>query len=113
MHAYRDQYATLFRSGQDVVLIGISVDSVDALQSWAKDDQFQFLFASDVGAVVGQQYGAFIDRGDRGILDNRTVFVVGPAGRITHVMAPFREVDPVAYEELGTALDAIAPREEM
>ena len=53
MHAYRDQYAQLFQDGQDVVLIGISTDSVDALQSWAEDDQFQFLFASDLGAVVG------------------------------------------------------------
>jgi len=113
MHAYRDQYAQLFRDGQDIVLIAISTDSVDALQSWAEDDQFQFLFASDVGGVVGQQYGAFIDRGDRGIMDNRSLFIVDKEGRIAEVMAPFQEIDPVAYEELGKALDRIAPREEM
>jgi peroxiredoxin len=113
MHAYRDQYAQLFRDGQDVVLIGISTDSVDALQSWAQDDQFQFLFASDVGAVVGQQFGAFVDRGERGIMDNRTVFVIDGEGRIAAVMAPFREIDPVAYEELDAALEKLAPKEEM
>ena len=113
MHAYRDQYAQLFRDGQDVVLIGISTDSVDALQSWAEDDQFQFLFASDVGAVVGQQFGAFVDRGERGVMDNRTVFVIDGEGRIAEVMAPFREIDPVAYEEIGMALERIAPKEEM
>ncbi len=112
MHAYRDQYAQLFRDGQDIVLIAISTDSADALQSWAEDDQFQFLFASDVDAVVGQQYGAFIDRGESGFLDNRSLFIVDKEGKIAHVMAPFREVDPTAYEELGAALDRIAPREE-
>ena len=113
MHAYRDQYAQLFRDGQDVVLIAISTDVVEDLQSWAQDDQFQFLFASDVGAVVGQQYGAFIDRGDRGMLTNRTLFIVDKEGKIAEVMAPFREVDPTAYEELGAALERIAPKEEM
>ncbi len=112
MHAYRDQYAQLFRDGQDVVLIGISTDSVGALQSWAQDDQFQFLFASDIGAVVGQQYGAFIDRGERGVLDNRTVFVIDGEGRIAKVMAPFLEMDPTAYEGLGAAVEELAPREE-
>jgi peroxiredoxin len=113
MHAYRDQYAQLFQDGQDVVLIGISTDSVEALQSWAEDDQFQFLFASDLGAVVGKQYGAFIDRGERGVLDNRTVFVIDGEGKIARVMAPFLEMDPTAYEELGAVLDELAPKEEM
>jgi peroxiredoxin len=112
MHAYRDQYAQLFRDGQDIVLIAISTDSADVLQSWAEDDQFQFLFASDVDAAVGKQYGAFIDRGERGVLDNRSLFIVDKEGKIAHVMAPFREVDPTSYEELREALDRIAPKEE-
>ena len=106
MHAYRDQYATLFRSGQDVVLIAISTDPADALASWARDDQFQFLMASDTGAVVGKLYGAYSAKYG---LDNRTLFVVGPDGKIAHVQAPFREIDPAAYRELGAALDSLAP----
>jgi thioredoxin-dependent peroxiredoxin len=108
MHAYRDQYASLFRSGQDIVLIAISTDTPQALYEWARDDQFQFLFASDEGSKAGQLYGAFISR-DSGPVDNRSLFVVNPEGRIAYVAAPFREIDPVAYEELGDALQEIAP----
>ncbi|MEX0692217.1 MAG: redoxin domain-containing protein [Gemmatimonadales bacterium] len=103
MHAYRDQYAQLFNDGQDVVLIAISADPVDALASWARDDQFQFLVASDSGAVVGHQYGAFRRAG----LTNRNLFVVGPDGRIAYRQIPFRETDPTGYEELGAALDSL------
>ena len=105
MHAYRDQYATLFRNGQDVALIAISTDSAEELGSWARDDQFQFLMASDPGAEVGQAYGAFIQR-DSGPLNNRTLFVIDPEGTISYVAAPFRQVDPQAYSELDSAIAA-------
>ncbi len=111
MHAYRDQYATLFRDGQDVVLIAISTDSADELASWARDDQFQFLMASDPGAAVGQAYGAFIRR-DSGPLTNRTLFVIDPQGRVSYVAAPFNQVDPTAYEDLGEAIDQVTPEPE-
>ena len=52
MEAYRDQYATLFNNGRDVVVIGISVDPDTALASWAADADFPMLFASDSGGVV-------------------------------------------------------------
>jgi peroxiredoxin len=106
MHAYRDQYAQLFRNGQDVVLIAISTDSAGALASWARDDQFPFLMASDSGAAVGRMFGAI-----RGATTNRNLFVVGPDGKIAYRATPFREIDPTAYTELGQALDRIAPRE--
>ncbi len=109
MRAYRDQYAQLFRGGREIVLIAISTDSVAALASWAEDEDFPFLFGSDLNAAVGQQYGAFIDRGERGLIDNRSLFVVDAEGRIAHVQAPFREIDPQAYTELGEALARIAP----
>ncbi len=108
MHAYRDQYAQLFRTGRDVVLLAVSTDSPDDLASWARDDEFPFLFGSDEGARVGRQYGAFIER-PAGALDNRTLFVIDPDGTIAYVAAPFREIDPTAYEELGSAIDRVAP----
>ena len=111
MHAYRDQYASLFRSGQDVVLIAISTETPQALYEWARDDEFQFLFGSDEGAQVGREFGSFIER-ENGTLDNRSLFVIDPEGKIAYVAAPFREIDPVAYEELGEALAEIAPVEE-
>lgn len=104
MHAYRDQYAQLFKSGQNVVLIAISADPVDTLAAWARDDQFPFLMASDAGLAVARQYGALAPRAG---LTNRNLFVVGPDGRIAYRAVPFREIDPTAYTELGEALAKI------
>ena len=42
------------------------------------------------------------------VLDNRTLFIVDSTGKIAHVMAPFREVDPSAYTELTDAVKRIA-----
>ncbi len=109
MEAYRDQYAELFRGGRDIVLIAIATDEAQAQYEWARDAEFPFLFASDPGAEVGQLYGAFRARRDGGFIDNRTVFIVGPEGDIQWVAAPFREVDPTAYEELGEALNMFVP----
>jgi peroxiredoxin len=106
MHAYRDQYAQLFNNGQDVVLIAISADPVDALASWARDDQFQFLVASDTGTAVGKMYGALAGRPG---ITNRNLFVVGPDGTIAWRAVPFREVDPAAYTELAEVIDKLAP----
>ncbi|MBI2073228.1 MAG: redoxin domain-containing protein [Gemmatimonadetes bacterium] len=105
MHAYRDQYAQLFKDGQDVVLIAISADPVDTLAAWAKDDQFQFLMASDADLSVGQTYGALASRPG---LTNRNLFVVGSDGKIAYRAVPFREIDPTAYTELGDALAKLA-----
>lgn len=105
MHAYRDQYAQLFNDGQDVILIAISTDPIEELAAWARDDQFQFLMASDAGAEVGEMYGALAREG----LTNRNLFVVGPDGKIAYRAVPFREVDPTAYSELGEAVDRLSP----
>ena len=105
MHAYRDQYAQIFNNGQNVVLIAISTDAPEALASWAKDDQFQFLMATDTEAKVGRLYGALSPRGST----NRNLFVVGPDGKIAYRAVPFREVDPAAYGELGEAVKKTLP----
>ena len=57
MHAYRDQYAQLFNLGQDVVLIAISTNSAEDLASWAHDDDFPFLMASDGDLQAADKYG--------------------------------------------------------
>lgn len=103
MHAYRDQYAQLFRDGQDVILIAISTDPVDTLAAWARDDQFQFLMASDSGAVVARTYGG---------RTARNLFVIGPDGTIAYRATPFREIDPAAYTELGEAVGRLVGERE-
>ncbi len=103
MDAYRDQYATVFKGGHQVVLLAISVDSAAELASWAKDRSYPFRFLSDPEGRVGKRYGVF-ESGYR--MDNRTLYVVGPDGRIAYVAAPFQEIDPKAYEALRTAIEA-------
>ena len=105
MNAYRDQYAQLFKGGKNVVLIAISADVDTAQQSWARDAEFPFLFASDSGSAVGKAYGAFASKYS---VDNRTLFIVGPDGKIAWRAAPFREIDPTAYTELGAAINKVA-----
>lgn len=103
--AYRDQYATLFNNGQNVVVIGISVDADSTLASWAREKDFPMLFASDAGGHVGRAYGSH--DAERG-LDTRNLFVVGPDGRIAHVMLSFKALSPDAYTELASAVDRLA-----
>ena len=105
MDAYRDQYAKVFNGGNGIVLLAISVDADTTLAAWAAEKQYPFRFLSDAGGVVGRLYGAWSERNH---LDNRTLFVVGPDGTIAYVQAPFREVDPTAYAELGAAIARIA-----
>ena len=109
MRAYRDQYATLFRGGKDIVLMGISTDSPEEQHSWAEDEEFPFLFASDPGSEVGQLFGAFREGRDGNLIDNRTLFIIDPDGRIVWRAVPFREIDPMAYVELQASLDELAP----
>jgi peroxiredoxin Q/BCP len=107
MQAYRDQYASLFRDGQNVVLLGISNDPAEELASWAKDEDFQFLFGSD---PTGSAYSAFGgDPRDEGMVGSRAVIVVDPEGRIAEVIPRFNQVDPAAYEQLKEAIDRVTP----
>jgi len=103
MDAYRDQYATLFHDGKKVVLLAVSADSAPALASWASDRQYPFRFLSDPDGKVGRLYGAYEPKYR---LDNRTLFVIGPDGKISYVAAPFEEIDPTAYEGLKRAVDS-------
>jgi peroxiredoxin len=88
MDAYRDQYAQLFKNGQGVTLLAISVDPVDQLASWARERGYPFRFLSDSGGAAGRQYGAFSEKYQ---LDNRSLFIVDPAGKIAYVQQPLGE----------------------
>jgi peroxiredoxin len=108
MDAYRDQYAQVFGDTSKVKLLAISVDPDTMLAAWAKERSYTpWTFLSDSGAVVGQKYVS-TRQIPNALLDNRNLYVVGPDGKIAHVMAPFREVDPTAYTELGTAIKKIS-----
>ena len=101
MDAYRDQYAKIFNGGQGVTLLAISTDADSTQASWARDKAYPFTFLSDIKGEVGKLYGSSLPGRN---VDTRNLFVVGKDGRIAHVMAPFREVDASAYEQLGEAV---------
>ena len=110
MQAYRDQYASLFRDGRNVVLLGVSNDSPEELASWAKDEDFQFLFGSDPD---GSAYSAFGGNPrENGVVGSRAVIVVDPEGRIAGVIPRFNQVDPAAYIQLKEVIDRVTPEEE-
>ena len=107
MQAYRDQYASLFRNGQKVVLVGISNDPAEVLASWARDDDFQFLFGSDPDGSAYAAFGGNPREG--GTVGSRAVIVVDPEGKIAEVIPRFNQVDPGAYETLKAAIDRVTP----
>jgi peroxiredoxin Q/BCP len=101
MEAYRDQYATIFNNGQGVKVLAISTDDVATLADWAKEKDFPVTFVSDRDAVAGRAYDVKVPAVN---MNRRVVFVVGPDGKIAHVMRPFRELSADAYTELGAAV---------
>ena len=105
MEAYRDQYAKLFNNGKNVVVLGVSVDPDTTLASWARDQQTPLLYASDVGQRVGKMYGAV-----SGKVDDRSLFVIDPAGRIVKRMQPFNTLSQAAYDDLETAVKQTLPQ---
>ena len=105
MEAYRDQYATLFNGGRNVVAIGVSVDADTTLASWARDLRTPILFGSDLDQVVGKRYAATL--GARKF-NARHVYVIGPDGRIADKLVPFNELSADAYAQLEQAVDRIS-----
>ena len=101
MEAYRDQYAKLFNNGRNVIVLGVSVDADTMLNAWARELQTPVLFASDIGQTVGKLYGS-----TNGKLDNRSVFVIDPSGKVVKRMQPFNELAQTSYDDLEAAVKA-------
>ncbi len=107
MHAYRDQYATVFKGGKNVILIGISSDTPEELAAWAADDDFPFLMASDPGSQTAVDYG--VGARENGMVGSRAVIVIDPDGKVAWTTPAFQQIDPGAYEELAQAVDRVTP----
>lgn len=103
MKAYRDQYATLFNEGKGVTVLAVSTDSASVQAAWAKEEGFPVTFVSDVNAVTGTSYDVAVERNGAKVM-RRILYVVGPDGRIKHVMRPFRELAADSYTELAEAV---------
>lgn len=107
MTRYRDMYPHLFRSGANVVVLGVSMDPDTTLANWAREANFPMLFASDRGThAAGSAYAAY-DSTYR--LDRRLLYVIGPDGRIAYIAKPFNPGKNASYAELGRAVAAVTP----
>jgi peroxiredoxin len=107
MEAYRDQYASLFHGGRNVVLLAISNDPAEAAVDWANEADFPFLFGADPEHKAYQAFGGKPRADER--VDRRAVIVIDPQGRIAEVIPAFNHVDPAAYAQLGAAIDRVTP----
>lgn len=110
MEAYRDQYARIFNDGKGVAVIGISADADTMLANWAREKSFPVYFASDPDAVAGKAYDVNYPGYPLANLRRRVVFVIGPDGRVAHIMRPFKELVDTSYVELGEAVARTRPK---
>lgn len=106
MEAYRDQYATLFNNGRDVIVLGISTDPDTALVSWLAESDFPVMVMSDEGGKVGQTYQAYSEATKS---NSRHLYVLDRNGRVTYKAIPFRILAADAYTELDAEIDKLAP----
>jgi peroxiredoxin Q/BCP len=98
MRTFAQQYDSLF--GPDVVLVGISTDSVETHQRFASSLNLPFKLLSDPEQRVSKQYASK----DKGGYNRRTVYVIGPDGRVKFRNMKFNALDPRDYAELRQAI---------
>jgi peroxiredoxin Q/BCP len=98
MRTFAEQYDSLF--GPDVVLVAISTDSVETHNRFAKSLNLPFRLLSDPEQRVSKQYASK----DEGGYNRRTVYVVGPDGRVKFRNMSFNALDPHDYAELRQAI---------
>lgn len=100
LQTFADQYDTLF--GPDVVVLGISSDSVESHKRFAASLDLPFRLLSDPDLNVARKYASAGDAGKA----KRTVFVIGPDGRVKYRNLKFNALDPKDYTALGSAVEA-------
>jgi peroxiredoxin Q/BCP len=98
MRTFAEQYDSLF--GPDVTVVGISTDSVTTHKRFASSLGLPFRLLSDPEQRVAKQYGSK----DSGGINRRTVYVIGPDGRVKYRNLRFNALDPKAYSELQAAV---------
>ena len=98
MRTFAEQYDSLF--GPNVTLVGISTDSVTTHSRFAASLGVPFRLLSDPDQRVSKQYGSK----DSGGINRRTVYVIGPDGKIRYRNLKFNALDPQAYSDLQAAV---------
>jgi peroxiredoxin Q/BCP len=98
MRTFAEQYDSLF--GPEVVLVGISTDSVETHKRFAASLGLRFRLLSDPEQRVSKQYASKNPEG----YNRRTVYVIGPDGRVKFRNLHFNALDPRDYSDLRDAV---------
>jgi thioredoxin-dependent peroxiredoxin len=98
MRTFAEQYDSLF--GPNVVLVGIGPDSVTTHSRFAASLGLPFRLLSDPEQRVSKQYASKDPEGN----NRRTIYVVGPDGRVKFRNMNFNPMDPNNYTELRAAV---------
>ena len=101
LQTFAEKYDSLF--GADVTLVGISTDSVTTHSRFAASLGLPFRLLSDPEQRVSKQYSSK----DSGGRNRRTVYVIGPDGRVKYRDMKFNALDPKSYSELRDAVKAV------
>jgi peroxiredoxin Q/BCP len=101
MRTFAEQYDSLF--GPDVTLVGISTDSVTTHSRFAASLRLPFRLLSDPDQRVSKQYASK----DGGGYNRRTVYVIGPDGKVKYRNLKFNALDPKSYTELRAAVKTV------
>ena len=101
LQTFAEQYDSLF--GPEVTLVGISTDSVTTHSRFAASLNLPYRLLSDPEQRVSKQYSSK----DSGGYNRRTVYVIGPDGRVKYRNLKFNAMDPKSYSELRDAVKAV------
>jgi peroxiredoxin Q/BCP len=101
---FRDRYDQLF--GPDVVVLGVSVDSVRTHRRFAAQLALPFRLLSDPGLKVAARYGSKVSGG----IARRTVYVIGRDGRVAWRDDRFKPTDKRSLDGLARAVRAAVKR---
>ncbi len=107
LHKFRDEYKKIFGpgAGEDVVVLPISVDSLESHASWARDDGFPFALVSDRDLAVAKLYGSTMPGRPYAA---RTVFVIDREGKIAYRNLKFGALVEKAYSDLAAEVAKVA-----
>ena len=98
MRTFAEQYDSLI--GPNAVLVAISSDSVATHSRFAASLGLPFRLLSDPEQRVSKQYASKDPEG----YNRRTIYVVGPDGRVRFRNMNFNAADPSQYAELRAAV---------
>jgi peroxiredoxin Q/BCP len=96
--AFRDSYEEFAEAGAQV--IGISSDSVDSHDRFARKYNLPFVLVADVGGEVRKSYGI---SSTLGILPGRVTYVIDHEGIVRHVFTSMVNIG----KHINSALDVV------